>query len=1231
MDFFKKIGEHVENALKKDDDDDEQQQQQQQHQQHSQSQPHGGQSQQSYGQSSYGEHSQQSYGQSSYGGQTQQSYGQSNYGGQSQQSYGQSNYGGQGQYGGGQSYGQSQDYNEPQGHGYSQSQSQYGQSHGGYGNQSQSQGGYNRPESSGRPQEEDKPHQDSSHDAAAQYLQRQQAINRYRSFAGESSGNVKWYVDGASYFWAVSQAIEQAQESIYILDWWLSPELYLRRPPAKNEQYRLDRMLKAAAERGVKIYIVVYKEVTAALTLDSSHTRTTLEALHENIRVFRHPDHYPTGYDFQRELGKSVKALTSFDLFKASGDALKSVYGTAGDVVLYWAHHEKLLVIDNGKIGFMGGLDMCFGRWDTSSHPIADAHPGNLDEIIFPGQDYNNARVYDFANVKDWDQNQLDRTKSSRMGWSDVTLSMNGPITRDMVDHFVDRWNFIFKDKYKKKNPGKYHALELPPRGPSGGGDRRSRGEDDHLGGLTEQFSRGMNRLRSFGEHDAPRHSDREHDSRGGNMPRIQMIRSCAEWSSGHPIERSIQTAYIQSINDAKYFIYIENQFFITATDEKQRVVKNKIGAALVDRIIRADHEGQPFHVWVLMPAVPAFAGDLHDDGALGTRAIMEFQYDSISRGGYSIIEKLFKAGIRDPSRYIGFYNLRNFDRINTSRTMAEAEARTGVSYEDARKQKDRELGGYPDHSSERAAHEEYQGSRGDFSSPRQGGGYQSREYGGRSERDEYHQEPQRGYGGSDHRGGHSDSRYGRRGSDSDDDRRGDYNRGGQSGYRGGNRRGSNSDDDRRGDYNRGGNRRGSDSDDDRRRDNYGQPQRDPYGHPRADPRFARQGGYSQHDSESKYNRRDDDSDDEKRGGNYGRQPQPDPYGHPGADPRFARPQGGYSQQGYDRRDEYQGGYSQQSQGGRSDYDRPQSQEYQGQGRYSGSSSHDNRPQQQSYQQYQQGANQVADRTLDTISACYMDQGPRVTDLRWEGNPEDEINAFVSEELYIHSKLVIIDDRLVICGSANLNDRSQLGDHDSEIAVVIEDPTPCESYMNGRPYTASRFAASLRRYLFRKHLGLIPNQRWDQPDQNWTPVDRDPNSYDWGSPADLLVRDPLHPDFHRLWTNTARVNTETFDRAFHPVPTNKVRTWKDYDSFFTQYFIIPGKKDQDVKAEMKKGKVEYGHIVQSEFPGGVQEVKQWLSRIRGTLVEMPLDFLVDAGDIAKEGLALNSLTDVLYT
>ena len=33
---------------------------------------------------------------------------------------------------------------------------------------------------------------------------------------------------------------------------------------------------------------------------------------------------------------------------------------------------------------------------------------------------------------------------------------------------------------------------------------------------------------------------------------------------------------------------------------------------------------------------------------------------------------------------------------------------------------------------------------------------------------------------------------------------------------------------------------------------------------------------------------------------------------------------------------------------------------------------------------------------------------------------------------------MIIDDKIVICGSANINDRSLLGDRDSEIAVATK-------------------------------------------------------------------------------------------------------------------------------------------------------------------------------------------------
>jgi phosphatidylserine/phosphatidylglycerophosphate/cardiolipin synthase-like enzyme len=89
----------------------------------------------------------------------------------------------------------------------------------------------------------------------------------------------------------------------------------------------------------------------------------------------------------------------------------------------------------------------------------------------------------------------------------------------------------------------------------------------------------------------------------------------------------------------------------------------------------------------------------------------------------------------------------------------------------------------------------------------------------------------------------------------------------------------------------------------------------------------------------------------------------------------------------------------------------------------------------------------------------------------------------VTEQIYIHSKLLIVDDRLVICGSANINDRSMLGKRsvarfaprrrplffrslfvlsfilwltttsgsrrDSEICVMINDTDFVDSRMNG--------------------------------------------------------------------------------------------------------------------------------------------------------------------------------------
>src|ERR1700733_12511794 len=84
---------------------------------------------------------------------------------------------------------------------------------------------------------------------------------------------------------------------------------------------------------------------------------------------------------------------------------------------------------------------------------------------------------------------------------------------------------------------------------------------------------------------------------------------------------------------------------------------------------------------------------------------------------------------------------------------------------------------------------------------------------------------------------------------------------------------------------------------------------------------------------------------------------------------------------------------------------------------------------------------------------------------------------------------MIVDDRLAIIGSANINERSQRGDRDSELACIIRDTDMFDSSvpnglrimhllntlygtMAGQPFRVGRFAHTLRVRLMREHLGV---------------------------------------------------------------------------------------------------------------------------------------------------------------
>lgn len=60
-------------------------------------------------------------------------------------------------------------------------------------------------------------------------------------------------------------------------------------------------------------------------------------------------------------------------------------------------------------------------------------------------------------------------------------------------------------------------------------------------------------------------------------------------------------------------------------------------------------------------------------------------------------------------------------------------------------------------------------------------------------------------------------------------------------------------------------------------------------------------------------------------------------------------------------------------------------------------------------------------------------------------------------QVYVHSKLMIIDDRMALIGSANINDRSLLGSRDSEVSPFFSPifSVFCVVYARGFGYQGS--------------------------------------------------------------------------------------------------------------------------------------------------------------------------------
>jgi phospholipase D1/2 len=85
---------------------------------------------------------------------------------------------------------------------------------------------------------------------------------------------------------------------------------------------------------------------------------------------------------------------------------------------------------------------------------------------------------------------------------------------------------------------------------------------------------------------------------------------------------------------------------------------------------------------------------------------------------------------------------------------------------------------------------------------------------------------------------------------------------------------------------------------------------------------------------------------------------------------------------------------------------------------------------------------------------------------------------YSNEMVYIHSKLMIVDDTIVFCSSANVNDRSMQGDRDSEIGVRIVGNEKIDIKMGGESFQVSRIGHELRT----KAMARFTGRKQDDPE-----------------------------------------------------------------------------------------------------------------------------------------------------
>ncbi|XP_010501124.1 PREDICTED: phospholipase D alpha 4-like [Camelina sativa] len=381
----------------------------------------------------------------------------------------------------------------------------------------------------------------------------------------------------------VYKAIESARHLVYIAGWALNPNLVLVRDDETEIPHAvgvtIGELLKRKAEEGIAVRVMLWNDETSLPMI-------------KNRGVMR------------------TNVETALAYFRNTNVICKLCPRLHKRLPTAFAHHQKTITLDTRVtnsstkereiMSFLGGFDLCDGRYDTEEHSLFRT----------------------LGTEADFYQTSVAGAKLSRGGprepWHDCHVSVVGGAAWDILKNFEQRWTKQCNPSVLVNTSGIRNLV--------------------YLTGPTEESNRKWNVqvLRSI-DHISAR-----------EMPR------------GLSGEKSVHDGYVEAIRKAERFIYIENQYFMGSCDhwesKNDSGCINLIPIEIALKIASKIRTRERFAVYIVIPMWPEGPPESET-----VEEILHWTRETTSMMYRIIGEAIWETGDGShPRDYLNFFSLAN-------------------------------------------------------------------------------------------------------------------------------------------------------------------------------------------------------------------------------------------------------------------------------------------------------------------------------------------------------------------------------------------------------------------------------------------------------------------------------------------------------------------------------------------------------------------------------------------